>query len=87
MAIDLRVIAGLNANSYLSCKQPYQTDPMKLPLLITFLLISSKLYSQTTDTLLYERFETGGASFTLNSPDENGVSAAVGYNQWIINNA
>ncbi len=60
---------------------------MKLPLLIAFLLFTYTTYSQNTDTLLYERFETGGTSFTLNSPDENGVSAAVGYNQWIINNA
>ena len=43
--------------------------------------------AQSTDTLLYERYETGGTTFDLNSADESGVSAAVGYNQWIINDA
>ena len=43
-------------------------------------------FSQGNDTLFYERFETGGASFLLNTSDLGGVSAAVGYNQWIINN-
>ena len=43
------------------------------------------LQAQNADTLLYENFETGGASFTLNSADQGGVSAGVGYNQWILN--
>lgn len=50
------------------------------------LLILSITAAQTSDTLIYEQFETGGASFTINSADEGGVDAATGYNQWIINN-
>ncbi len=59
---------------------------MKHLFLTLTLLIPAFLQAQTGDTLIYERFETGGASFTINSADEGGVSAAVGYNQWIINN-
>ncbi|MDQ3051933.1 MAG: PKD domain-containing protein [Bacteroidota bacterium] len=59
---------------------------MKQALLLSLVLVTGSLMAQNADTLLYERFETGGSSFTINSADENGVSAAIGYNQWIINN-
>src|SRR5688572_12335647 len=59
---------------------------MKHLFLILFMMIPPLIQAQNGDTLIYERFETGGASFTLNSADEGGVSAAVGYNQWIVNN-
>ena len=59
---------------------------MKYCYLLLLLLIPALTQAQNSDTLLYERFETGGNSFTLNSPDEGGVDAATGYNQWIINN-
>lgn len=59
---------------------------LKHILFIAFVIITGNLFAQNADTLAYERFETGGALFTLNSPDQSGVSAAVGYNQWIINN-
>lgn len=59
---------------------------MKNYLSLIILLFPVYLQAQNSDTLLYERFETGGSSFTLNSADESGVSAAIGYNQWIINN-
>jgi len=58
---------------------------MKLSLLLPLFFIAISLQAQNSDSLLYERFETGGAAFNLNTPDESGVSAAVGYNQWIIN--
>jgi hypothetical protein len=55
---------------------------------ILFLLLSPfMLVAQNTDTLLYEQFETGGASFTLNTTDLNSVTPAVGYNEWVVNNA
>ncbi|HMT29124.1 MAG TPA: PKD domain-containing protein [Bacteroidia bacterium] len=60
---------------------------MKTLVLPLILLFASIAQSQTTDTLLYERFETGGTSFSLNTGDEGGVSAAVGYNQWVVNDA
>lgn len=43
--------------------------------------------SQTVDTLLYERFETSGSAFTLNTSDVGGANTSISYNQWIINNA
>lgn len=42
--------------------------------------------AQTSDTLFFERFETGGITFTLNTADMGGVNAATGYNQWVVNN-
>jgi len=60
---------------------------MKKLLLLILIPLSLVCHAQNADTLLYERFETGGTSFTLNSSDEGGVSSAVGYNQWIVNNA
>ena len=54
-------------------------------ILCFFFTLSST--AQNIDTLLYERFETGGSSFTLNTADQGGVSAAAGYNQWIVNDA
>jgi PKD repeat protein len=62
---------------------------MKTQLLsgISIVLICGTLSAQSPDTLMYERFETGGASFLLNSGDLGGVSAATGYNQWTVNNA
>ena len=43
--------------------------------------------AQTSDTLFYERFETGGSTFILNTADMGGVNASTGYNQWVLNNA
>ena len=60
---------------------------MKYYQLLLLLLYPALAIAQNNDTLLYERFETGGTSFTLNSLDEGSVDAATGYNQWIINNA
>jgi PKD repeat protein len=60
---------------------------MKQIYFIPILFFPVLIQAQNSDTLLYERFETGGASFTLNSADQGGTSAAVGYNQWIINNS
>jgi hypothetical protein len=60
---------------------------MKKMLMLASLGFCLNVSAQTADTLIYERFETGGTTFTLNTPDMGGVSAAVGYNQWIVNNA
>jgi PKD repeat protein len=57
---------------------------MKLKLMFYLLLATVTTYAQ--DTLVYENFETGGLEFTLNTTDESGVSAAAGYNQWVVNN-
>src|SRR6187402_2215323 len=59
---------------------------MRKILLLTLLLSSFSNYAQNNDTLLYERFETGGPSFVLNTTDQNGASGAAGFNAWIINN-
>ncbi|MBL0340165.1 MAG: T9SS type A sorting domain-containing protein [Bacteroidetes bacterium] len=59
----------------------------KLLFQLLLVLGFSNSYSQTIDTLFYERFQTGGGSFTLNTSDEGGVDAATGYNQWVINDA
>lgn len=57
-------------------------------LISTLLLLSPALIaSAQSDTLLYERFETGGSSFQLNTTDLGGASGAAGVNQWIVNNA
>lgn len=59
---------------------------MRKLLIVALLLFSSiTIYAQSTDTLFYERFETGGNTFSLNTADEGGVNAATGYNQWVIN--
>lgn len=54
-------------------------------MLLSILTLTAR--AQNLDTLLYERFETGGTTFTLNTATLGGQSAAVGYNQWIVNNA
>ena len=51
--------------------------------MITFVVIASA----QSDTLLYERFETGGSSFQLNTTDLGGALGTAGVNQWIVNNA
>ncbi len=58
---------------------------MKNLLIVLQLFIVVGVYAQTADTLYYERFETGGSTFSLNTADEGGVNAATGYNQWVIN--
>lgn len=58
----------------------------KITLLLVLLTVASAK-AQTTDTLFYERFETGGNTFTLNTADMGGVNAATGYNQWVVNDA
>ncbi len=60
---------------------------MKRLYAIIMFLLPVQLNAQVIDTLLHERFETGGLSFTLNTSDMGSVNAATGYNQWIINNA
>lgn len=50
-------------------------------------LVSYSAVAQNPDTLLYERFETGGASFTLNTTDLGGAVGNAGSNGWVINNA
>ena len=60
---------------------------MKKIALLLLLLSVTLVKAQTSDTLFYERFETGGNSFTLNTADMGGVNAATGYNQWIVNNS
>lgn len=57
-------------------------------LILIAMLISLSFYSSAqSDTLLYERFETGGSSFQLNTTDLGGASGTAGVNQWIVNNA
>src|SRR5215210_4477150 len=60
---------------------------MKNLLIVLLVIACPEVYSQSIDTLTYERFETGGSLFTLNTIDVNSVDAATGYNQWIINNS
>ncbi|MBN4073066.1 T9SS type A sorting domain-containing protein [Crocinitomix catalasitica] len=57
---------------------------MKRTLLITaFAVFSSNSFAQ--DILFTEDFETGGASFNLNTSDLGGITGTGGANQWIIN--
>lgn len=58
----------------------------KLYLLLILSACLSVVKAQTVDTLLYERFETGGTSFQLNTTDLGGASGTAGSNAWVINN-
>jgi len=58
---------------------------MKKLFLLSLLLLSLSGLIAQPDTLFHENFESGGSTFTLNTPDLNGSSAAAGYNQWVIN--
>lgn len=56
---------------------------MKKILFLPLLFIS--VFTQSQTILFSENFETGNASFTLNTTDVNSVSP--GYNSWTVNNA
>lgn len=60
---------------------------MRKLLFILLCHISFSGLAQNADTLLYERFETGGASFNLNTSDVGGAVGTAGSNGWVINNA
>jgi PKD repeat protein len=58
---------------------------MKKILLFSVFVFHINLVNAQPDTLFHENFEAGGSTFTLNTPDLSGSSAAAGYNQWVIN--
>jgi gliding motility-associated-like protein len=55
----------------------------KLLLLFSFVFVNSFLLKAQSTQIFTEDFQTGGASFTLNS---GGPAASVGNNKWIVNN-